>query len=548
MLKAIELENFKAFGERNRIEFAPITLIFGENSAGKSSILQAVSLLKQTRASRDKGALLLPRTDGGIVDLGGFRELVFDHDLNRPVAIRVDFASDHSHRGRFAHSAGTDKEETEFLGVEVQLKRPSEDDEVQLQSLTLHSSAATGKVADFQPIDLPPDQLRRMARESHAMLRSHRVARPSEVRAAKCSFLTSDASFWSDIFERTKRRAEQIAEELGQLQTETQEAPQQRSLFREVDVDQQQWLTQIEAAIRFYKSDFSIDAFIERMMRAERQTIVAMDGFLPLPIRERESGGLPELETFRRYGPSRIRMRDLTLDLMAFAVECGRTLDTTLENIYPMGPYRRPPERWYMFTGTSPQDVGYRGDQLPDLLFRRPDIVAETNEWLDKLEIGYHLKVQSVGERSRALFEVRLIDQRRGSEVDIALSDVGFGISQILPFIVQSLAGERQIITIEQPEVHIHPRLQADLGDLLAAAVKEPRGHRFVIETHSEHLVLRMQRLIRLGQLMPDDVSILYVRRGTNGSRVERLHLDNDGDFIDDWPGGFFPERLRELM
>lgn len=181
MLKAIELENFKAFGERNRIEFAPITLIFGENSAGKSSILQAVSLLKQTRASRDKGALLLPRTDGGIVDLGGFRELVFDHDLNRPVAIRVDFASDHSHRGRFAHSAGTDKEETEFLGVEVQLKRPSEDDEVQLQSLTLHSSAATGKVADFQPIDLPPDQLRRMARESHAMLRSNRVARPSEV-------------------------------------------------------------------------------------------------------------------------------------------------------------------------------------------------------------------------------------------------------------------------------------------------------------------------------------------------------------------------------
>jgi predicted ATPase len=79
MLKAIELENFKAFGERNRIDLAPITLIFGENSAGKSSILQAMSLLKQTRQSRESGALLLPRTEGGIVDLGGFQELLFDH-------------------------------------------------------------------------------------------------------------------------------------------------------------------------------------------------------------------------------------------------------------------------------------------------------------------------------------------------------------------------------------------------------------------------------------------------------------------------------------
>jgi predicted ATPase len=213
-----------------------------------------------------------------------------------------------------------------------------------------------------------------------------------------------------------------------------------------------------------------------------------------------------------------------------------------------MGPSRRPPERWYIFTGTSPQDVGYRGDLLPDLLFRRPEIIDEANEWLGRLEIGYKIKVQSVGERSRDLFEVRLIDQRRGREVDVALSDVGFGISQILPFIVQSLAGERQIITIEQPEVHIHPRLQADLGDLLAATVREPRNHRFVIETHSEHLVLRMQRLIRDEQLTPNDVSIIYVSRGVNGSRAERLRLDENGDFIDDWPGGFFPERLRELM
>ncbi|MYF56575.1 AAA family ATPase, partial [Candidatus Poribacteria bacterium] len=90
MLHSLELENFKAFGERARIPFAPITLIFGENSAGKSSILQALNLLKQTRESREAGALLLPRTENGIVDLGSFQELLFDHDLKRTLSIRME--------------------------------------------------------------------------------------------------------------------------------------------------------------------------------------------------------------------------------------------------------------------------------------------------------------------------------------------------------------------------------------------------------------------------------------------------------------------------
>lgn len=90
MLHALELENFKAFGERARIPFAPITLIFGENSAGKSSILQAFYLLKQTLESRESDALLLPRTENGIVDLSSFQEMIFDHELKRTLSIRIE--------------------------------------------------------------------------------------------------------------------------------------------------------------------------------------------------------------------------------------------------------------------------------------------------------------------------------------------------------------------------------------------------------------------------------------------------------------------------
>jgi hypothetical protein len=455
---------------------------------------------------------------------------------------------DHISKRRSAEALTEQPTGREFLGFEVAFARPSEDAEIELRRLTLHASASSGRAAEFKPAELNLGQYRPFVHEPAAMLRSRRPLRTSDVEVAQCTWLTGDRDFWAEIYSRSKRRSEKIVDELRQLRTGGNESVRQGSLFEEKEVEKLSWLTEIDEAIAFYESDFTIDAFINRMLGAELKTVIGLDGFMPLGLRQRQREALPELETFRRFGPSRLRMRDLTLDLSGFAVDCGRMLDDALESLYPMGPYRRPPQRWYIFTGTSPQDVGYRGDLLPDLLYRRPELVQETNGWLDKLEIGYQIKVQSVGERSRDLFEVRLSDKRRGRDVDVALSDVGFGVSQILPFIVQSLAGERQTITIEQPEIHIHPRLQADLGDLLAVAMQAPRLHRFIIETHSEHLILRMQRLVRDGRLQPDDVSIIYVSRGLDGSRAQRLRLDDRGDFLDDWPGGFFPERLRELI
>ena len=184
---------------------------------------------------------------------------------------------------------------------------------------------------------------------------------------------------------------------------------------------------------------------------------------------------------------------------------------------------------------------------LPDLLLRHPELVEKTNEWLKQLDIGYKLEVKSIGDDSDDLFAVRLIDTRRKEQVSVALPDVGFGISQLLPFVVQSLVAEKQIISIEQPEVHVHPKLQADLGDLLAEAIKEPRQNQFIVETHSEHLILRLQRLVYEERIQPEDVSVIYVSRGPEGAKAERLRLDEEGDFIDEWPNGFFLERLREL-
>lgn len=555
MLTALELENFKAFGVRNRIEFAPITLVFGENSAGKSTILQALNLLKQTRESREHGALLLPRSENGIVDLGGYREMIFDHDMTRELTIRVECADDGDRR--VSSLLRTGEEGSDKCGVEMCFARPSEDVEIGLKWIDL-DSAVIGRVARFEPVSDPGSSEHRPIGDSYAFSKYGRGIRESEVRTARCTWLTEDVGVWNDNFERTKRRASQIAMELRELQRQSQDSGQQRTLFDAVKKERLASTTPLEDALRFYESDFGLAEYISRMRQAELNAIVGMDGFVPVPLRHRFHDTLPEFETSRRFGPSRLRIRELTLDVAGYAVDCGRMLESMLESIYPMGPFRRPPERWYIFTGTSPQDVGYRGDLLPDLLFRRPELVQETNEWLDRLEVGYHIKVQSVGIHSRDLFEVRLIDKRRSGNVDVALSDVGFGVSQLLPFVVQSLAGQSQIITIEQPEVHIHPRLQADLGDLLISTIREPRTHSFIVETHSEHLILRLLRRIREttdGEL-PDghpglraeQVSVIYLERGFEGTHAHRLRIDDTGEFVDRWPKGFFEERAKELF
>lgn len=543
MLQSIELENFKAFGKRTRIDFAPITLILGENSAGKSSILQSLGLLKQTRESREHGALLLPRAETGFVDLGSFQELLFDHDLSKTLVIRVELDPQINQRKLRRVTGGQSSISLEFAFV-----RRTEKDEVSLEYLQLHSNDSKKPIARFEPIELSKDDRKTFFRDYYPSIHTRRPLRMSEIRVARCTQVTDEESYWHAFFEECKKHKNGILEHLKRLQLYVDGKSNEPSLFADDNSTISDDKTRLREAEQFYQSDFGVSQFIERMRRAELGSVIALDGFVAQPIRNRGSEDLPEFDWGRDSRNLRGSRERMTVAVNTVAFDMCRLLETTLESLYPMGPYRRPPERWYIFTGTNPTDVGYRGDLLPSLLYRRPEVVEQTNEWLHRLQIGYRLDVRPIGRRTRDLFEVRLVDTRRSREVDVALSDVGYGISQVLPFVVQSLASERQIITIEQPEVHVHPRLQADLGDLLAETIKPPRLHRFIIETHSEHLVLRMQKLVRDKTLKPSDLAVIYVSRGPDGARADRLRIGEDGDFIDEWPGGFFPERLRELI
>lgn len=519
MLRSLELENFKAFGERARIPFAPITLIFGENSAGKSTILQALYLLKQTQENREAGILSLHQPENGIVDLGSFQELLFDHDLERTLSIRVEIAIDtldvdYLPRLPPGMRARPPMHISKEMGIELSFRRPTLKEEVLLDQIGVYDGKSSKCISKFEPLG------------TMKSLHVHDEYSSSHVplTLARCVWLTEEPEYWEPRFKYHKEHKEVTLQFLRyRVQNLLKDDSQKDPNFLNDSLDA------LNNFIEFLSSDFDLETYISKMHKEEMVCDIGLLGFFPvLPLYRTTLDGIsPTNES---------------------AIIAGEALKQTLQSLFPMSPIRRLPKRSYIFGGTDPENVGYRGDLLPDLLYHRRELLMEdTNKWLKRLDVGYELEVNPLGDPSRELFEIRLVDTRREGRVNVALLDVGFGISQLLPFVVQSLVSEKRIISIEQPEVHVHPRLQADLGDLLAEAIKEPRQNQFIIETHSEHLILRLQRLVRKKQIEPEDVSVIYVSRGPEGAKAERLRLDEEGDFIDEWPNGFFLERLREL-
>jgi predicted ATPase len=186
-------------------------------------------------------------------------------------------------------------------------------------------------------------------------------------------------------------------------------------------------------------------------------------------------------------------------------------------------------------------------------LFDHSNVVKNVNNWLEALEVPYAVDVLPVVAKGAGtlvgdLVALSLTDIRSG--VVVTPADVGFGISQMLPIVVELLAHRESIICIEQPETHLHPRLQTRLADLLIESSRNgDLANQLIVETHSEHLLLRLQRRIREGAIDPSDISVLYVDQDTDGNTTAtHLRIDDEGEFLDEWPDGFFDERLDELF
>jgi hypothetical protein len=263
--------------------------------------------------------------------------------------------------------------------------------------------------------------------------------------------------------------------------------------------------------------------YVEPQLLQEEKAEFTWQHFLPRI-------GLPRSNTIRPYYDLLIAIRSV--------------LQEDLSHIVHIGPLRDAPRRAYRLTGESPKDVGVAGENWLGIFLQartRKEFTSEINRWLVRL--GYTLRI----EWGKQGYVHPMLKDTGGLET--SLKDNGFGISQVLPVLIQGFSSPPgTILILEQPEIHLHPRAQAELGDMLLAISK--RGVRLLVETHSEHLLLRLRRRMAESFIdikdgpkpVPEDIGVYFIERLQEQGVVHSVSINKVGEFLD------APERFQSFF
>jgi predicted ATPase len=221
---------------------------------------------------------------------------------------------------------------------------------------------------------------------------------------------------------------------------------------------------------------------------------------------------------------------------------CFGELGELFSELTYVGPLREHPKRYYPLSDVVPISVGSRGENMANLVRRRlPELKDKLDEWIRRFEFGDGLEISNLSEE---FFSLSFVSANQSIRTNIA--DAGFGASQVLPLIVQAFAASVGSLTIaEQPEIHLNPHLQYLLADLLVEMANA--DHRVIVETHSEHLLLRLRRLVADGKIKHDKVAIYFVEKASGISTIRPIDLTTNGH-IPSWPRGFFEDSLGESL
>ena len=263
------------------------------------------------------------------------------------------------------------------------------------------------------------------------------------------------------------------------------------------------------------------------------------------PGKKRDDLDLPA----KFYGfPSEAR---LSFQSGEFLQTLSLALEQAFSRIYYLGPLREFPKRSYVWSGERPQDVGRRGERAVAALLAAkkndPDVEIKVAGWLKTLGLVADFSVEPIAPHRRD-YEVR-IRSRANSQKSVLLTDVGFGVSQILPVLVLCYyAPPGATVILEQPEIHLHPSVQAGLADIFVEVARE-RNLQIIVESHSEHLLRRLQRRIAEGETIAHEQAALYFcdMDDTGTSHLTPLALDEFGN-INNWPPHFFGDEMGDLV
>ena len=434
MLHQLKFRNFKSWPKAD-LEFGLITGLFGTNSSGKTSLIQFLLLLKQTKDGTDRGISL--DLNGPYVSLGVYHDIIHRNDESQP----------------------------------------------------LSWSLAIKRAKDLALVD--PS-----GKRSEIIARSGNLAIESEVRALDQRAVST-----------------RLAYRLGDITFSLTPKEESKSNFDLVASG----------------TDFR---FVRTQGRAWQ---------LPGPVK---SYAFPDQA--RTYFQNASFLSDIEV-----------AYEEQMDNIFYIGPLRDYPQRDYLWARSRPQDVGGRGEKAIDAILaataegelrnamyktRRLPFQEMIAYWLREMGLIHDFRVEEIAKDSNR-WQARVQIRKGGTEA--LLTDVGFGVSQVLPVVtlLQYVPAGSTVI-LEQPEIHLHPLAQANLADVIINAATHRRVQ-VILESHSEHLLLRLQRRVAEESVSADDIKLYFCDARNDVSRLEPLNLDLFGQ-IDNWPEKFMGDAFGE--
>jgi predicted ATPase len=443
VLKNLQIKNFKGWKDTGKIQMSPITLFFGTNSSGKSSIGQFLMMLKQTVESPDRRAVFFPGNDKSAVEVGTYQEMVFHRDPKNTISFEYDWS----------------------FTPPLKFKDPT------LEVAKSYESASLSFKANIKVDDQTQHSL---------ILNSFTYRMDNEL---------------SISMQRTDEKKQEYKIEVTGY-----------NLIRKV---QRAWA--LKTPYKFYAFPQEVVAYYQNA---------------------------------------------------DFVQELNLQHEKLFRSLFYLGPMRTKADRLYSWAGDEPESVGYRGENTiaAILAAKNRKIGLGRKKPTKSFELVIAQKLKQLGlidafsvaqiAENRQEYDVKV--KSRGSNDFVDLPDVGFGVSQVLPVLVQCFyAPENSIIIMEQPEIHLHPSAQAALADVLIDVVNSKedgrnRNIQLIIETHSEHFLRRLQRRIAEDTVSSNQVSAYFANTISYPTRLEKLEIDLFGN-IRNWPDNFFGDDVGDI-
>ncbi len=226
------------------------------------------------------------------------------------------------------------------------------------------------------------------------------------------------------------------------------------------------------------------------------------------------------------------------------------TIPKKFQKIKYIGPIRYVPKRENYTSGLFTEYVGRDGVSAPNMIEAVPKLHEKIQDILGEEDIKIADTVELLKLEKQKKFEFKLKTDITDNAVNFA--DLGCGTSQILPLIVQILfeslySQDRSMVIIEQPEVHLHPKVQAGFADILVKYIKSKA--KFLIETHSEYFIERIRTHILKNPSLAEDVVIYYVEQNKDKkhSEITRIEIDSNGQYSTLPKGYLINMRLEEI-